>query len=153
MQSLAIYSRWNSSSSNVDYMNSRDLIKPKLIYDSMTFSRKECPGINACWRRQNKVHRKGNEISYENVMERERNLQRKHRNIQKFGLEKTLNLVPIPLSWSGTPFTTPSFSKPHPTWRWTFPGIGHPKLLRATCSRISLSNFNELKTIYSQCPI
>jgi len=26
------------------------------------------------------------------------------------------HLVPGPLPWAGTPFTTPGCSKPHPTW-------------------------------------
>lgn len=130
IQSLAICSYWNSLSTNLDYVTSRGLIKPKLIYDSVTFSRKECPGINVSWRSQNKVHRymEGQwGKSYKNFTERERNLQRKLTETYKgLGWKR-----PYRSPWSRTPFTTLGFSKPHTTWPWTLPGIGHPKLLES----------------------
>ena len=64
------------------------------------------------------------------------------RIIEWFGLEGTIkdHLFPPPTpspQWVGTPPIRPGFSKPHPAWTQTFPMMGHPQLLWATCSDVS----------------
>jgi len=44
------------------------------------------------------------------------------------------HLVPHSLPWAGAPSTRPRCSKLHATWPWTLPDMGHPQLLRTTCS-------------------
>lgn len=44
------------------------------------------------------------------------------------------NLVPNLVPWTGMPFTRPGYSDPHPTWPWTFPGMGQSWPLWATCA-------------------
>lgn len=34
--------------------------------------------------------------------------------------------APTPLTWAGTPSSWPGCSKPHPTWPWALPRLGHP---------------------------
>lgn len=51
------------------------------------------------------------------------------------------HLFPTPFLWAGTHSTTPGFSKPHPIWPWTLPGMEHPQLLWVTCSNVSLSQW------------
>lgn len=47
------------------------------------------------------------------------------------------HLVSTPLRWTGTPFTRPGCSGPHPTCPWTLPEMGHPQFLWAPCSDVS----------------
>jgi len=47
------------------------------------------------------------------------------------------HLVPTLLPWAGTPSTRPGCSDLHPTWPWTLPGRGQPKLLWAACASAS----------------
>lgn len=41
------------------------------------------------------------------------------------------HLVSSPLSRAGTSSTRPGYSKSHPTWSLTLPGVRHPKIIQA----------------------
>ena len=58
------------------------------------------------------------------------------------------HLVPPPLPWAGTPSTRPGCSKPHPTWPWTLPGMGHLQPLWATCSSTSPPSQGRISSLH-----
>jgi len=50
-------------------------------------------------------------------------------------------LVPTLLPWAGTSSTKAGCSKSRPVWPCTLPGRGHPQLLWATSSSVSLPSW------------
>lgn len=51
---------------------------------------------------------------------------------------------PSPLQWTGIPTATSGYSELHPAWFWMTLGMGHPPLLRPTCSSNSLNRRAEI---------
>lgn len=59
--------------------------------------------------------------------------ERNHKIIELSGRHHKDPPISIPLPLARAPSTRPGYTKPHPTWCGTLPGIGHPLLL-SSCS-------------------